>query len=258
MSESETNSKREKPEMDERVDAHIEREIIPGTGGKGFVGILFAIAALSVLFWVYSRLVAPYPGHLTPDEAAAKAAGDTQAAEGASSSSPGTATDGKGAADSPAQHDMSKMTAESANGGLASGAGGFTTRLASFAEDSCPVCGMTPSKSSVMVGAVLDGKWVGFDSFACMFGYAKGKKLGDVEVLDFSTRTSDDADKRMLPVKDAYYMVGLDGAVKGAMPPGVAAFANEEDAKAAMGDLGGRIVRFDEMKAFVEKANARR
>lgn len=217
-----------------------ESELLRGSGGKGFVGILVAFAALGVLFWVYSRLIEPYPGHASPNEAIKKVNGASETTENSSS----------------AGHDMSKMapstTMSDASGSVKSE---FETRLASFSEDKCPTCGMPPSKSSVMIAASIEDKWVGFDSFSCFFDYSKGKAASEIEVLDYKTRSKDDAEKTMIKASDAYYLVGLDGSIKGSMPPGVPAFLNESDAKAAIGDLGGRIVRFDEMKTYVESEN---
>ncbi len=217
-----------------------ESELIRGSGGKGFAGILFAFAALGVLFWVYSRLIEPYPGHASPNEAIKKVKGASETTED----------------NSTAGHDMSKMalgtTTSDASGTVKSE---FEARLASFSEDKCPPCGMAPSKSSAMIAAFIEDKWVGFDSFSCFFDYTKSKTASEIEVLNYTTRSKDDAEKKMIKAADAYYLVGLDGAIKGSMPPGVPAFLNETDAKGAIGDLGGRIVRYNEMKSFVESGN---
>jgi hypothetical protein len=243
-----------------------ESELIRGTAGKGFVGILFAFAALGVLFWIYSRLIEPYPGHTSPGEAAAKAMAETKSAS--TESLPDTSktidtdkpvtketTGTSGKSDLFKGHDMSKMapgTTMSSSGSVVSG---FEACVASFTEDKCPVCGMTPSKSGAMVAATIDSKWLGFDSFSCFFNYSKDRKASEVEVLDYTTRSKGDAYKKMIKASEAFYLVGLDGPVSGSMPPGIPAFSTEADAKAATGDLGGRVVRFDEMKSFVESEN---
>jgi len=252
MSESNNDLGNVKEGAEDGTDQHITSEVITGTSGKGFVGILIALVALGVLFWVYSRLIATYPGQKSPEEAAANAGGAAQTTESGSSPSTDAPSEGKDAMDSPT-HDMSKMGSTGDKGGTMSGGSSFQTRLASFPVDKCPECGMTPSKSSAMVGAQVDGKWTGFASFGCLLEYSDGKNVGDIEVLDYSTRMKDPSERKMLLAKDAYFLIDVEGKVKGSMPPGVAAFASEADAKAAIGDLGGRVARFDEAKAFVEK-----
>ncbi|MEP0813649.1 MAG: nitrous oxide reductase accessory protein NosL [bacterium] len=211
----------------------IPREVESGTAGQGFVGVLFALMALGVIAWLFTKLMAPYPGYSNPSEAAAKAAGNDKTAEAMANPPPaGTAK-------------TSDMKAPAADDGS------YSARLASFPGGGDPICGMAPEKSSSMVAAHFDSGWVGFVSLACFFQYAEKNKPHAVEVLDYSTFRKEPADRKLVPAEDAVYLIGIDGVPPGSMPPGVAAFSTKDAAESAMGDLGGKIADFEEMKKYV-------
>ena len=205
-----------------------EAELIPGTAGKGFVGVLFALLALGVVFWVGTRLAVPFPGYITPEEAVSEAI----------SKGAGAASASKQAAHSPEEH-------------LAGDPETYEQMLAGFASDSDPVCGMTLDKSSNLVAAKFESTWVGFDSLACFYQYSAGKTYEAAKVLNFSTWRRNPESRDLVELENAVYLIDIDGILPGAMPPGVAAFRTRDEAEAAMGDLGGTLADFGEMKKYV-------
>lgn len=210
-----------------------ESELIPGTAGKGFVGILFALLALGVIFWVGTRLAVPYPGYETPEQAASKAESAVAGIGGKPANSVNNAPGGS-------QQDNGTSTPD-----------GYEALLASFTNDSDPICGMFLDKSANLVGAKFENGWVGFVSLACFFQYANGKNFEEMEVLNFATWRRNPENREMLPAGNAVYLIEIDGILPGAMPPGVAAFGAVEEAEAGKGDLGGRVTDFDGMKKYV-------
>ncbi len=233
MSERKENYQ-EKPERSVQHEAEApQQEFEPGSGAKGFVGVLFALLALGVVFWVGTRLAAPYPGYETPEKAAADA---LSSGGGIERKPPGGSSEVSGGS-----KQMDGQT-ESA---------GYETLLASFTNDSDPICGMFLDKSANLVGAKFENGWVGFVSLACFFQYANGKNYEEMEVLNFATWRRNPENREIVPAGSAVYLIEIDGILPGAMAPGVAAFETELEAEAGMGDLGGKVTDFDGMKKYV-------
>jgi nitrous oxide reductase accessory protein NosL len=123
--------------------------------------------------------------------------------------------------------------------------------LATNTED--PICGMNPQRSAQRVEAKFtDGKLLAFDSLACYYEYVeKDTEAAPVRERVVAYDTYKNAEPLLLEFSDAVWLIGLERPVSGAMPPGAAAFRTEEDARKAMGNLGGRVATAAEMKDYV-------
>lgn len=123
--------------------------------------------------------------------------------------------------------------------------------LATNTED--PICGMNPQRSAQRVEAEFaDGTLLAFDSLACYYEYVeKDTEAAPVRERVVAYDTYKNAEPVLLEFSDAVWLIGLERPVSGAMPPGAAAFRTEEDARKAMGNLGGRVATAAEMKDYV-------
>lgn len=118
-----------------------------------------------------------------------------------------------------------------------------------------PICGMNPQRSAQRVEAKFaDGTLLAFDSLACYYQYVeKDAKpvLARERIVAYNTFKN--AEPVLLEFGEAVWLIDLERPVPGAMPPGVAAFRTEDDAKKAMGNLGGVISGAAGMKDYIYK-----
>lgn len=118
------------------------------------------------------------------------------------------------------------------------------------AEDfTCAQCGMDASRSaSHVIAHWADGSREHFDSWDCAFKYAKEqvKKLSSAEVNRFG---DDPASPNLLAAAKAWFLYGTTKRVTGSMPPYVAAYPDEAEAKSAQPEMGGEILDFAGLKA---------
>ncbi len=211
---------------------------------EGFLGILFAVIALGVMFWVGVRLMEPYPGGMAPEDAVREAHSELGQELTDSTNSAESALDplsSEGANQSPS------------NPGSPSPVDASASTLAGNKKD--PICGMDPYRSPTRVEAEFsDGAKVAQVSLSCYFQYLEERAKEGVtpvreRVVTFDTWQS--TTPKLVEARSAVWLIDIDGVPQGSMPPGVVAFATPADAKKFMPDLGGRVVDYDAMKEFV-------
>ena len=118
-------------------------------------------------------------------------------------------------------------------------------RPISYGQDNCEQCRMTVTNPQFGAGILTaKGKVLTFDSGECLVKYIKSKgldKLSQYFVSDYNKTAS---------LMDAAKSVFLHSPnIQSPMGGNLAAFANEELAKAAQKDLGGEILNWDELIA---------
>ncbi len=215
----------EKENKDERSDSSSKGKVAT----EGFMGILFAVIALGIMFWVGVRLMEPYPTYKTPEEAVYEAKMEL--------------------AKAPADESMSEGMKEAGEVGDEKA----SKDLAGNKKD--PICGMNPYNSPTRLEVLYsDGSRTANVSLACFFQFSDqhaehGIIPTDIKVVTYDTWQSEKP--KLIDAKSAVYLVELEALPQGSMPPGVVAFSSEADAKKFQPDLGGRIVGFEEMEKFV-------
>lgn len=227
MKENQNNLPQVADNRDSQVEPSHEPERKVST--EGFVGILFAVVALGIMFWVGIRLMEPYPGGKSPERAAEEA---SLALEKITS-------------------DSKEPETQAAFRGTK---GEMSSELASNEKD--PVCGMNPTRSAARVEVEYsDGSKVAHVSLACFLSYERqmekhGMKVVKARVVTFDSWQSEKP--KLVDVQSAVYLVDIESLPEGSMPPGVVAFASVEDAKKFQPNLGGLIATYEEMKKYVE------
>lgn len=123
----------------------------------------------------------------------------------------------------------------------------------------CDNCGMFFAKSAARVTTVVEVEGESyshmFECLGCLHDYLH-ENYGEVmpaelQVLDYTTFDTDD--EQMIDGFDAWYLFGTE-RLAGAMPPYVAAFSDEDAAKAAQEELGGELVDFAGMRELMMAA----
>jgi nitrous oxide reductase accessory protein NosL len=123
----------------------------------------------------------------------------------------------------------------------------------------CDNCGMFFEKSPTRVSATIDLEDESythiFECFGCLHDFVH-ENYGEVmpselSVLDYNTFATDG--ETMLDAFEAFYLFDTE-RIKGSMAPYVAAFADEEAAKAAQETLGGELTDFAGMKKLMMNA----
>jgi nitrous oxide reductase accessory protein NosL len=119
---------------------------------------------------------------------------------------------------------------------------------AAFTDSSCPVCGMFADRSLThVVVRWSDGSYSQHDCFDCAFGMlAEGGKL--IDRIEVSLYDYDNPGSRWKDARLASFLYGT-SRIKGSMPPFVAAFADSGEASAALPELGGEQLNFEELAA---------
>ncbi|MBN2080629.1 nitrous oxide reductase accessory protein NosL [bacterium] len=117
-------------------------------------------------------------------------------------------------------------------------------------EPRCDQCGMFIANSPTHVTASItsgDKEYAHqFESLGCYLNYLaenydKEAEVTELAILDFNSFGTDVP--AVLAASDASYLYGTK-RLKGSMAPFIAAFADEEAAKAAQGELGGELVDY--------------
>jgi len=200
---------------------------------EGFVGILFAVLALLVMFWVGARLFEPYPTFQTPEQAVREAK---------------IASAGTEKKEPVLQATTSSLNEQSKN------ASSLTSDTAGNEKD--PICGMNPYESPTRIEIEYsDGTKIAYVSMACYFQHRDALKKEGItpikeRIIDFATWQS--ASPKLLDFTSAVWLMEIESIPPGSMPPGVVAFSSEKEAHKFHPDLGGKIASLEEMKIFVE------
>jgi len=200
---------------------------------EGFVGILFAVLALLVMFWVGVRLLEPYPTFKTPEQAVQEAKSASASIAKRNAESPMPASSASEKPESPRE-----LTRDTAG------------------NNKDPICGMNPYQSPTRIEIEYsDGTKMAYVSMACYFQHRdalkkEGKTPIKERVVDFATWQSDNP--KLLDFSSAVWLIDLDSLPPGSMPPAVVAFSSEEEAHKFHPDLGGRLASSEEMNRFVQ------
>jgi hypothetical protein len=117
------------------------------------------------------------------------------------------------------------------------------------ADFTCAQCGMDASRSrSHVIAHWSDGASGHFDSWDCVFAYAKaqGLALTTADVRQFDNPAED---APLLDALQASYLYDTTGKIDGSMPPYVAAYSGQAAAQAAQKEMGGEVIDFAGLKA---------
>jgi nitrous oxide reductase accessory protein NosL len=124
-------------------------------------------------------------------------------------------------------------------------------------EVRCPFCNMFAARSaSYIVATMGDGTVQHFDSWDCVFKYSTEQDLPLVSA-QVAKHGEEIGDPLWLTAAEASYLYDTTESIKGSMPPGVAAFESEADAKQAQEELGGSLLAFADLIAKWQFANYR-
>mgnify|MGYP005852889093 CR=1 FL=1 len=112
-----------------------------------------------------------------------------------------------------------------------------------YGRDTCAQCGMIISDPRfAAAAATADGTVTLFDDIGDLLAYRKANQpaWAAIWVHDYDTQ-------EWLRAEDAWYLLGP--GVRSPMGWGIAAFASEEAARARQGELGGELLRWEELLA---------
>lgn len=112
-----------------------------------------------------------------------------------------------------------------------------------YGRDTCAQCGMIISDPRfAAAAATADGTVTPFDDIGDLLAYRKANQPDWVAIWvhDYDTQ-------EWLRAEDAWYL--LAPGVHSPMGWGIAAFASEEAARARQGELGGELLRWEELLA---------
>ncbi len=112
-----------------------------------------------------------------------------------------------------------------------------------YGRDTCAQCGMIISDPRFAAAAATgDGTMSIFDDIGDLLAYRKKNRpeWAVIWVHDYNTQ-------EWLRAEDAWYL--LSPAIHSPMGWGIAAFASEEAARARQGELGGELLRWEELSS---------
>lgn len=115
----------------------------------------------------------------------------------------------------------------------------------------CSYCGMFAARSgSYAIAQWSDGSQTHHDCWDCLLNYGveEGLTLSGATVVEHGSAQDS---PRWLDAEQAWYLYDTK-AIKGSMPPYVAAFADRAAAEGAQAELGGEVVDFAGLRAYWE------
>lgn len=127
--------------------------------------------------------------------------------------------------------------------GCRRGSGTTTPPTIRYGRDVCAQCGMIISDARFAAAATAaDGSSLVFDDIGDLLAYqrAHAPEWVVVWVHDYET-------EEWLRAEEAWYLLG--GEVHSPMGWGIAAFADEESARARQSELGGELLRWEELRS---------